>query len=216
MQHEEAERQPLSARDRFAVPSLTVRDVLALEPLQAGLPEVVTGHAELDRAVRWVHVTESRSAADFLVGGELVLTTGAGWPPDAELAGHLEAVARAGATGLILELGTRFESVPPVAVRVCEEVGLPLVVLHREVRFVGVTEAAHRLLVESRVAELEVRDEIQALFAELNRLGASPATIVAETSRLLRAPVVLEDISHRVVCCEPHDRTETEVLAGWS
>lgn len=195
---------------------LTVRDLLDLPPVQAGLPEVVTGHDHLDRPVRWVHVTESRSAARFLEGGEVVLTTGADWPDEPQLASHIDGIVQAGATAIVLELGSRYDGVPAPTVEVCAEAGLPLVVLHREVQFVAVTEVAHRLLVASRVAELEARDRIQALFAELNRLGSSPSTVVAETARLLGSPVVLEDVAHRVVCCAGHDRSEGEVLVDWA
>lgn len=195
---------------------LTVRDLLDLPSVRAGLPEVLTGHTRLDSPVRWVHVTESRSAARFLEGGEVALTTGADWPDGQELTDHIGGIVRAGATAIVLELGSRYAEAPAAAVEVCADADLPLIVLHREVQFVAVTEAAHRLLVASRVAELEARDRIQALFAELNRLGSSPATVVAETARLLASPVVLEDVAHRVVCCAPHDRSEGDVLTDWA
>ena len=212
---EQADRRELPA-GRASAHRLTVRDVLDLPPLTAGLPEVLAGHSRLDRPVRWVHVAGSRSAARFLEGGELVLTTGADWPEGEELGAHVAGLVQAGATALILELGSTFDAAPAAAVEVCREADLPFVVLHREVQFVAVTEAAHRILVASRVAELETRDRVQALFAELNRLGSSPATVVAETARLLQGPVVLEDVAHRVVVCAPHDRSESEVLVDWS
>lgn len=200
----------------LAAQGLTIRDVLDLDPVREGLPQLLTVDADLDTLVRWVHVAESRSAARFLEGGELVLTTGADWPEGQDLAAHIAGVVEAGATAVILELGTRFHRAPDIAVETCRKADLPLVVLHRQVSFVAVTEAAHRLLIGSRVAELEARDRVQALFAELNRLGSSAATVVGAVARQLGRPVVLEDVAHRIVCCAPHDRSEEEVLADWS
>ncbi|MBK3638924.1 PucR family transcriptional regulator, partial [Streptomyces sp. MBT97] len=40
-------------------PALSVRQVLALERVLAGEPEVVAGAGQLDRPVRWVHVAEA-------------------------------------------------------------------------------------------------------------------------------------------------------------
>ncbi|MYR47512.1 PucR family transcriptional regulator, partial [Streptomyces sp. SID5910] len=40
-------------------PALSVRQVLALERVLAGQPEVVAGAGLLDRPVRWVHVAEA-------------------------------------------------------------------------------------------------------------------------------------------------------------
>ena len=47
-------------------PALSVRQVLTLERVLAGEPEVVAGAAQLDRAVRWVHVAEAEEGASIL------------------------------------------------------------------------------------------------------------------------------------------------------
>lgn len=57
-------------------PALSVRQVLALERVLAGEPEVVAGASHLDRPVRWVHVAEAADVGVMLSGGEMVLTTG--------------------------------------------------------------------------------------------------------------------------------------------
>ena len=41
----------------------TVREVLRMEPLASGLPEVLTGRDALGAPVRWVHVAETAEAA---------------------------------------------------------------------------------------------------------------------------------------------------------
>lgn len=195
---------------------LTVRDVLDLEPLRPGFPQVVAGRGSLDRTVRWLHVAESPTASRFLEGGELVLTTGTAWPTDTDLRSHTETLLDAGAAGLVIELGPRFAQVPEQVRQACEDRDVPLVVLHEEVRFVAVTEAAHRLLVSSQLAALQARDEVQARFTELNRAGAPADQIVSEVARLAGSPVVLEDLAHRVVWCAPHDRGESEALHDWA
>ena len=57
-------------------PALSVRQVLTLERVLAGEPEVVAGAGQLDRPVRWVHVAEAPDVGVMLSGGEMVLTTG--------------------------------------------------------------------------------------------------------------------------------------------
>lgn len=193
---------------------LTVAEVIDLQAIQDGQPQILVGGPALSREVRWLHVAESPTTARFLQGGELVLATGAGWPED--LAAHTGALIDAGAVGVVLELGTRFATVPDEVIGVCRDRRTPLVALHRQVRFVAVTEAAHRRLVSSQVAALQARDEVQAVFAELNRAGASADHIVAEVAAMLDGPVVLEDLLHRVVCSDAHGHREVDVLAQWS
>ena len=60
----------------------TVGDLLGLDVIRRGSPQVVAGSAGLGARVRWVHVLELADAAHLLQGGELVLT---GFVPDADL-----------------------------------------------------------------------------------------------------------------------------------
>ena len=61
---------------------LTVADVLAQPVVIAGAPEVIVGGDALDAEVRWAHISDSAGVARLLDGGELLLSTGAGWPDD--------------------------------------------------------------------------------------------------------------------------------------
>ncbi len=53
----------------------TVSDLLGLDVIRRGSPQVVAGSSGLAARVRWVHVLELADAAHLLQGGELVLTT---------------------------------------------------------------------------------------------------------------------------------------------
>ncbi|MFD0904429.1 PucR family transcriptional regulator ligand-binding domain-containing protein [Actinomadura sediminis] len=122
-------------------------DVLDLPAARAGLPEVLTGAGRLDRSVRWVHVSDIPNVSEVLAGHGLVLTTGQAMAGSARSAVALvEQLAQASAAGLVVELGASYPRVQPEAVARAEELGLPLVCLHAQVRFVEVTEAAHRRL----------------------------------------------------------------------
>lgn len=205
--------------DRFATdrdPALpTVADALEVASLQAGIPEVLAG--SVDAPVRWVHVSDSERVAALLDGGELLLTTGAGWPGAADaLARLVDELADAGLAGVVLELGTRFAVVPPPLVAACRARDLALVTLDREVKFVAVTEEVHRRIIAGQVEALQERQRLHELFTGLSLRGAPVEVVVRETARALRAPVVLEDLAHEVVVADPFDLAEAEVLAGWA
>ena len=81
----------------------TIREVLRLEEVVTAVPEVLTGEDALDRPVRWVHVSETADVTHLVKGGELILSTGVGWPTDAsaqrDFAGRLvEAISAAPST----------------------------------------------------------------------------------------------------------------------
>ena len=92
---------------------ITVRRALELPALRRGLPEVLAGEDRLDRAVRWVHAGEVPHIASLLKGGELLLTTGLGLSSrPTEQRAFIRKLADREIAALVVELGSRFESLP--------------------------------------------------------------------------------------------------------
>jgi len=196
---------------------MTVRDVLELPALQQAGPRVMAGRDRLDAPVRWVHVAEIPEIADLLRGGELVLTTGIGLPPDDDgLRRWIDGLAAVGAAGVVVELGRRFGGTLPAAlVEQARSRNLPLVALQREMRFVAVTEVVHSVIVEEQTAELLAKDEIHRIFTELSVEGAEPRQVLREVTRLSRRPVVLENLSHQLLAYETGPLSAEELLDRW-
>lgn len=196
---------------------LQVADVLALPELQAGMPELIAGASGLNRTMRWAHVVAGTSAFSLLDGGELLLATGAGWSTDEHV---LESLARefvqAEPAALIFELGTTFDAAPSALIAACDAHGIPLIVLHRPIRFVQVTQRVHQRVLEAQTEALAARAEVHSMLTELG-LNRSPVDYVVERlSTTLDAPVILEDSSGRVISWSGHDVDPELVLAPWT
>jgi purine catabolism regulator len=193
----------------------TVRDILRLPVLSAAVPELLAGQESLGVRVRWVHVSDSLGAAKLLDGGELLLSTGAGWSADdALLTQYVEDLVRVGAAGLVLELTQGLERAPRAVHEACVRLGFPLVVLHKEVKFVAVTEAVHSRIISDQTEALRARDALHDLFIGLSLRGSPADYIVAQLGRVLNAPVVLENLNHQVVAVETLAAGD-EMLAEW-
>ncbi|MET7423295.1 PucR family transcriptional regulator ligand-binding domain-containing protein [Dactylosporangium sp. NPDC005555] len=195
----------------------SVREVLELDPVRNGAPRVVAGERGLDQAVQWVHSSEVPDIATLLRGGELILITGIGLPSDdAGLRRFVTDIADVGACGLAVEMGRRFTSrLPAVMVRTAEELGLPLVELHRGTPFVLITQAVHGMIVDAQLAELRATAEIHQRFTDLSVEGAAPAEVVAQTAALAGAPVVLENLSRQVLAYDAAGGSAELLLANW-
>ncbi|KTR83406.1 PucR family transcriptional regulator [Leucobacter chromiiresistens] len=202
---------------RPATATVTVADALALPELRAGTPELVAGRAGLDRAVRWAHVVAGAGALPLLEGGELILTTGAGWPTDPPaLAALAGSVVAAGPAAAVLELGPHFDAAPAELADACERHGIPLIVLHREVRFVQITQRVHQRVLAAQTEALAARAEVHTMLTELG-LNRSPVDYVVERlAETLDAPVVLEDSAGRVVAWTGAEILPQTALAPWS
>jgi PucR family transcriptional regulator, purine catabolism regulatory protein len=196
----------------------TVGDLLGLDVIRRGSPQVLAGSSGLGARVRWVHVLEIADAAHLLQGGEFVLTTGIALPSDpALLARYAADLAGAGVSALAVELGRRFVGTLPAAlVRAAAGSGLTLIAFEREVPFVEITEAVHALIIDAQLEELRASERLHEVFTELSVAGASPDEIVRQAAILAGRPVILADLSHRVLACEPGSADPARLLAGFA
>ncbi|MGR6975046.1 PucR family transcriptional regulator [Streptomyces cynarae] len=195
---------------------LTVADVLALPVLAAGQPQVVTGVPHLDRPVRWVHITELTDPASFLKGGELVLTTGMPLPEDAAgVRRYVDELADIGAAALVIELVRRYHRPPDALVDACRVRGLPLVTLAKDVNFLEVTQVVHALLLGNQADTMRRTQRIHEAFTALTLRGAGAEDVVRAAAEMSGHTVVLENLVHQALICEPSGSTVEEALTDW-
>ncbi|WP_344090149.1 PucR family transcriptional regulator [Microbacterium deminutum] len=193
-----------------------MRDVIALDAVAHGVPEVLVGDDALDARVRWLHVSDSAGVARLLDGGELLLSTGSAWPADpADLRRFIGELADAGLSGVVLELGAHHRYVPSAVVEAATQRHLALIVLHREVKFVTLTEAVHSMIIAGQNDALRARDEVRERFTALVLRGSPVDFIVHQLAQTLGAPVILENLAHEVVAAEVPLAMEEELFTDW-
>jgi PucR family transcriptional regulator, purine catabolism regulatory protein len=195
----------------------TLAEVLALDVVRRGGPEILAAADRLDAPVRWVHAIEIADAARLLRGGELVLATGIGLPDaPGPLVRYVAELAAVGASGLVVELGRRYLSALPAAlVDAAREHGLPLIALARETPFVEITEAVHARIIDAQMAQLRESEHLHEVFTQLAVAGADADEIVRQSAALGGKPVVLESLAHQVLACAPAAADPAALLAGW-
>jgi PucR family transcriptional regulator, purine catabolism regulatory protein len=196
----------------------TVAEILALDPVRNGAPRVLAGAHRLDAPVRWVHVIELAQAAPLLRGGELVLSTGIVLPDDAAgLSQYVAELASVGVSALAVELGTRYaRSLPSALVAAATQHQLPLIAFERETQFIEITEAVHARIIDAQLAELRSADRMHQLFTELAVSGAGADEIVSQTATLAGCPVILANLVHQVLACDPLGQDAARLLAGFA
>ncbi|MFD7882158.1 PucR family transcriptional regulator [Streptomyces bauhiniae] len=197
-------------------PALSVRQVLTLERVLAGEPEVVAGADGLDRAVRWVHVAEAADVGVMLTGGEMVLTTGVLLAGDeAKQAAYIQSLHRAEAAAVVLGLGRAFPTPPEVMRRAAERCGLPLVVLHRPFPFAELTEEVQSRLVRAKFAAVSLSESVRTSLTALITSGAPLQRLLDEVAQHSGCPVVLTNLAHRVLATAGERSAVDDVLRDW-
>ncbi|GHG66803.1 PucR family transcriptional regulator [Streptomyces griseocarneus] len=186
--------------------TITVAEALALPTLRRGLPEVLVGGDALRRPVRWVHAGEAPNIAALLKGGELLLTTGLGLGSrPAEQRAFVRGLADRGIAALVVELGSRFTTLPAAVADTARSCGLPLVQLHREVPFVAVTEEIHTELVNAHYALLRRAEDVHRRCTEVLLGGGGVPEVLRLFADFAGNPVFLETPDGRLLyAAGPH------------
>ena len=194
----------------------TVAEVIKLPVLANGGPRVLAGQDALDKPVRWVHVSELADIASLLHGGELILTTGIALPSTAAgLRRYVRELHAAQVSGLVIELGRRYNRIPRSLVDEAAILRLPVVSLSRPVEFVQVTETVHALILNAQHELLRFSESAHATFTKLNVEGASLQEILDRASEMSGRPVVLEDLIHRPLAFNSAQVDMVNLLRDW-
>lgn len=197
--------------------SITVRRVLELAAVRRGVPEVLAGADELEREVRWVHAGEVPNIASLLKGQELLLTTGMGiGRSQADQRRFVAELTASGAAALAIELGTSIDRVPAALIDAAEQQGLCLIAFNREVRFVEITEAVHREIIDQGGELLRRGDALHRRFTALMLRGATVPDVMTELAHFIANPVVLERSGQGIAYHSRHEADDATVLAAWT
>ncbi|MGY5044083.1 PucR family transcriptional regulator [Streptomyces sp. 900105755] len=197
-------------------PILSVRQILALERVLAGDPEVVAGAAHLDRSVRWVHVAEAPDVGVMLTGGEMVLTTGVLLAGDEhKQAEYIQSLHRAEAAAVVLGLGRAFPAPPDAMRRAADRCGLPLVVLHRPFPFAELTEEVQSRLVRRKFAAVSLSESVRTALTGLITAAAPLQRLLDEVAVHSACPVVVTNLAHRVLATAGERSSVDDVLRDW-
>jgi len=145
---------------------LTLQDALQLPILQDA--KVVAGAGALDRTIRWVHNVSVPNAADWLHGGELVLTTVSNMPESANAQGEfLRQLAEKGIAALVITIGMLVDEIPEYLREIGDELGLPLIELTYQTRFVDIAKVINERIAEENLDTISRALSIQQQLSRL-------------------------------------------------
>lgn len=159
----------------------TIRDLLN-EPI-LGLELLVDG--DLDRPIRWVHVTELADASPYLVGDELVLTAGVWRGRRNSAEGFVKALRSRDVAGIGYGLLVGDERVPVAVQRACKEASVPLLGVPVGTPFVAISQWFVERLAEDREQALRATMNLMSELLTAAEID-NPSDALASVARLLR------------------------------
>ncbi|MEV4129953.1 PucR family transcriptional regulator ligand-binding domain-containing protein [Nocardia sp. NPDC049707] len=197
--------------------TMNVEAALRLEVFTRVPVTVYAGEPNLSRPIRWVHPTEISDIARFLLGGEMLLTSGMGIGNEPERQRrYLEEVAAAGAAVLVIEIsGRAFREMPSALIQTARELEFPLVGLDGEVPFVEVSAQVHSSLVDQRLLDLTAYERLNAKYMQLLLAGSDHVPFTDMLADEVGHPVVLEDATRQIVSYSGATPDADKALSQW-
>jgi purine catabolism regulator len=180
------------------VPVLTVKEALGLDVLRG--VKVVAGDGGLDRCIRWCHIIDNPEIVRWIQGGELLLTTGYGWPQAEPISRRtIRALSGKRLAAILFDPGPFLGAIPANVVEEGARLQLPVLLAPRTLRFADVTEAIGRELIRRQYDMIERADryhrQITAAAVDARDLNDIALTVC----RLTRRSVTIEDAEFRVL-----------------
>jgi len=174
--------------------------MITIADLSADFPLVmVAGESAIDRPIRWVHLSEHEDPAQWLSGGELVLTTGYNLDSADKQRRFIRELAEQNTAGLGFGTGFDHADVPPAMVDLAREIDFPLFIVPYSTPFIAISERASRQLVDDRYEALEQGSKIQAQLQRQVIEGGGLDVIVSSIARAVSSSVQVFDRMGRVI-----------------
>ncbi|MFW0786009.1 PucR family transcriptional regulator ligand-binding domain-containing protein [Gordonia sp. CPCC 206044] len=161
------------------------------------------GTPGLDRPVDCAVTSELLSAGEWMLGGEVLLTTGLRLADEPSAwASYLRGLDDAGVAAVGLGVGFGFSQAPPEMIATADDLGLPLFEVPLPVPFSAVSRAVLDQIAAQRSSRLVAATKAQPRMTRAVTAGGS-AAVVAELAEAVASSVVLLDPGLAVVASAP-------------
>ena len=173
---------------------VTVEQILQLDVLKDA--RILAGREGLSRRIGSVTVGEVPDIADWLSGGELVLSTMFAVKGDVERQREFcRRVMLAGAAALFVKTTRFVENMPADIIDLADKRKFPIVEVPQGLRWTRLMQDATEVIIDQQASQLEKSQEIHRNLLGVVIRGGGWEELARESSRLLDMPVAFLDIS---------------------
>ncbi len=174
---------------------VTVADIMKLEQLKNS--PVKAGFEGLGNAVSAITIIEAPDIADWIYGGEILLTTLYGvTQANLPLKEYFEKLAQKGISAIMVKTGRMLQELPTELISVGNAYNIPVIELQLEVRYVDLINSGTRLIIDSQEQKLSYYMDIQRKLTKLMISGASVEEIIKYLEGKVHAKLTVLDEHH--------------------
>lgn len=115
--------------------------------------QLIAGKEGLEKRISWVHILESIPMTRFLKGGELILSTGVDLQDENKMLEFVKKIQSMNAIGIAFDTGGYILNIPDSVIDYCDNHGLPLFSIPKEVPFENIMRPFCKAIVEAEAKQ---------------------------------------------------------------
>ena len=171
---------------------LTLSEALQLPILRNA--KVVAGDSGLQREIRWAHAVNVPDVADWLHGGELALMTWSHLPREKRAQREfLRQLSDKGIAAALITIGRLLDHIPDYLRADGDELGLPLIELPYETRFVDIAQAVNERIAQENLDKFSRALTIQQRLTQLVLEGGGFVELAEMLADLVNHSISIEN-----------------------
>lgn len=180
----------------MAIPLHKICDLPCFENIRLAAGE----NSVLSKQVTGVTIVEAPDIADWIKGGELLLTSLYNFHTDFERQEEMVTkLAQKGAAGLIVKISRFVKDIPSVIIDAGNQYGLPIFELPGDVKYIDVLYPVMCELFNHQVTILEHYKKCHSKFIDLSLNEGTLLDIIKELSQIIHQPVLLLDHDYGII-----------------
>lgn len=172
-----------------------VTDLFELEPLKTA--KLVSGHQGVNNQITGLNIIEAPDVANWLQGGEVLLTNLYSLREIAPVEAFIEKLARKKLSALIVKVGVFVHEIPKEMIDAAQKYHLPIIEITKEVLYRDIAYYITERLLHNRVATLKYFKETHDRFISLSLANKGPQHIIDSLEYFIGNPIsVYDQYSH--------------------
>jgi purine catabolism regulator len=177
---------------------ITVKEALSLDVINR--LNVVGGKDGLNRVIRLVNVIEVPDIMDWLMEGELLLTTGYSFREYPELLTVLiPKMAESGSAGLAIKTKRFLQEIPEELIKSADKHNIPLLDVPYDLSFSEIIAPILGVIFSKQNKILQKLDQAHKKLMDIVLNGSSLEDLCNETAKLISNPVAIIDRENRLI-----------------
>lgn len=134
---------------------------------------LIAGKGGMSHYITWIYILEDVTIADFIRGGELIITTGLGLKTEDDFYHMTEVLIKQKASGIIVNVGNYIKKIPQKIIDLCNQENFPLFIMPWEIHIVDISQQYCNFIIQDKQKQINLSDSFYNILFQPDKADIS-------------------------------------------